>query len=159
MNIHVICVGAPKESFYVEAAAEYEKRLKAYCRVNTVQIKDERLSDKPSEAEISAALKKEGEKILAALPSRAYKIAMCVEGKQMPSEKFADMLHNAANNGFSDIAFVIGGSFGLHEDVKSACDYRLSVSQMTFPHRMMKFILLEQIYRAMNILGGGKYHK
>ena len=109
MNIHVICVGAPKESFYVEAAAEYEKRLKAYCRVNTVQIKDERLTAKPSEAEIAAALKKEGEKILAALPSRAYKIAMCVEGKQMPSEKFADMLHNAANNGFSDIAFVIGG--------------------------------------------------
>ncbi len=159
MNIHVICVGAPKESFFVEAAAEYEKRLKAYCKVNTVQIKDERLSDKPSDAEIAAALKKEGEKILAALPSRAYKIAMCVEGKQMPSEKFADMLQNVQNNGFSDVAFIIGGSFGLSDEVKAACDFPLSVSQMTFPHRMMKFILLEQIYRAMNILGGGKYHK
>ena len=159
MNIHIICVGAPKESFYVEAAAEYEKRLKAYAKVNTVQIKDERLSDNPSDAEIAAALKKEGEKILAALPQRAYKIAMCVEGKQMPSEKFADMLHNAMNSGFSDIVFIIGGSFGLAQEVKAACDFRLSVSQMTFPHRMMKFILLEQVYRAMNILGGGKYHK
>lgn len=159
MNIHIICVGAPKESFFVEAAAEYEKRLKAYAKVNTIQIKDERLSDKPSDAEIAAALKKEGERILAALPQRAYKIAMCVEGKQMPSEKFAELMHTAANNGFSDIAFVIGGSFGLSDEVKTACDFRLSVSQMTFPHRMMKFILLEQIYRAMNILGGGKYHK
>ena len=159
MNIHVICVGAPKESFYVEAAAEYEKRLKAYCKVNTVQIKDERLSDKPSDAEIAAALKKEGEKILAALPPRAYKIAMCVEGKQLPSEKFADLLHNTANNGFSDVAFIIGGSFGLAEEVKAACDFRLSVSKMTFTHRMMRFILLEQVYRAFNILSGGKYHK
>ncbi len=159
MNIHIICVGAPKESFFVEAAAEYEKRLKAYAKVNTIQIKDERLSDKPSDAEIAAALKKEGERILAALPQRAYKLAMCVEGKQMPSEKFAELMHTAANNGFSDIAFVIGGSFGLAEEVKTACDFRLSVSQMTFPHRMMKFILLEQVYRAMNILNGGKYHK
>lgn len=148
-----------KESFYAEAVAEYEKRLGAYCKINNIFIKDERLSDKPSYGEIAAALKKEGEKILAAMPQRSYKIAMCVEGKQMSSEDFAEMLEERKNESFSDIVFVIGGSFGLSDEVKKACNYRLSMSKMTFPHRMMRFILLEQVYRAMNILNGGKYHK
>ena len=159
MNIHIIYVGAPKESFFSDAAAEYEKRLRAYCKINNIFIKDERLSDNPKEGEIAAALRKEGERILSAVPPRAYKIAMCVEGMMMSSEKFASSLQGAANRGYSDIAFVIGGSFGLSEEVKKSCDLRLSVSMMTFPHRMMRPILLEQVYRAMNILDGGKYHK
>ena len=159
MTVHVIFVGSLKESFFAEAVAEYEKRLNAYCKVNNIFIKDERLSDKPSAAEISAALTKEGKRILDAIPPRSYKIAMCVEGKQMSSESFATVFSDAANNGMSDICFIIGGSFGLSDEVKRACDRRMSVSMMTFPHRMMRVILLEQVYRAYNILGGGKYHK
>lgn len=159
MTVHVIFVGSLKESFFAEAVAEYEKRLNAYCKVNNIFIKDERLSDKPSAAEISAALNKEGKRILDAIPPRSYKIAMCVEGKQMSSEDFATLFSDAANNGQSDVCFIIGGSFGLAEEVKRACDRRMSVSMMTFPHRMMRVILLEQVYRALNILGGGKYHK
>lgn len=159
MTVHVIFVGSLKESFFAEAVAEYEKRLNAYCKVNNIFIKDERLSDKPSASEISAALNKEGKRILEAIPPRSYKIALCVEGKQMSSESFADVFAEVANNGQSDICFIIGGSFGLCEEVKKACDRRMSVSMMTFPHRMMRVILLEQVYRAYNILGGGKYHK
>ena len=159
MTVNVIFVGSLKESFFAEAVAEYEKRLGAYCKVNNIFIKDERLSDKPSQAEVSAALKKEGERILAALPARSYKIALCVEGKQMKSEDFAALFENIATNGYSEISFIIGGSFGLSEEVKAACDKRMSVSKMTFPHRMMRVILLEQVYRAYNIIGGGKYHK
>jgi 23S rRNA (pseudouridine1915-N3)-methyltransferase len=159
MTVHVIFVGSLKESFFAEAVAEYEKRLNAYCKVNNIFIKDERLSDKPSAAEINAALTKEGKRILDAIPPRSYKIAMCVEGKQMSSESFATVFSDAANNGMSDICFIIGGSFGLSDEVKRACDRRMSVSMMTFPHRMMRVILLEQVYRAYNILGGGKYHK
>lgn len=159
MTVNVIFVGSLKESFFAEAVAEYEKRLGAYCKVNNILIKDERLSDKPSQTEVSAALKKEGERILAALPARSYKIALCVEGKQMKSEDFAALFENIATNGYSEISFIIGGSFGLSEEVKAACDKRMSVSMMTFPHRMMRVILLEQVYRAYNIIGGGKYHK
>ena len=159
MTVNVIFVGSLKESFFAEAVAEYEKRLGAYCKVNNIFIKDERLSDKPSQAEVSAAFKKEGERILAALPARSYKIALCVEGKQMKSEDFAALFENIATNGYSEISFIIGGSFGLSEEVKAACDKRMSVSMMTFPHRMMRVILLEQVYRAYNIIGGGKYHK
>jgi 23S rRNA (pseudouridine1915-N3)-methyltransferase len=159
MTVNIIFVGALKEKFFAEAVAEYEKRLLAYCKINNIIIKDERLSDKPSAAEISAALEKEGERILAALPARSYKIALCVEGKQLKSEDFAALFDSVATNGYGEISFIIGGSFGLSERVKAACDKRLSVSLMTFPHRMMRVILLEQVYRAYNILGGGKYHK
>ncbi|MBQ7820866.1 MAG: 23S rRNA (pseudouridine(1915)-N(3))-methyltransferase RlmH [Clostridia bacterium] len=159
MTVNVIFVGSLKESFFAEAVAEYEKRLGAYCKINNILIKDERLSDRPSDAEIATALRKEGERILAAIPPRSYKIAMCVEGKQMKSEDFASLLDTAATSGYSEVSFVIGGSFGLADEVKSACDKRMSISMMTFPHRMMRVILLEQVYRAYNIIGGGKYHK
>lgn len=159
MTVHVIFVGTLKESFFAEAVAEYEKRLGAYCKINNIFIKDERLSDKPSDAEIAAALQKEGKRIIDAIPQRSYKIAMCVEGKQMSSEDFAKVFSSAANSGYNDICFIIGGSFGLSDEVKRTCDRRMSVSMMTFPHRMMRVILLEQVYRAYNILGGGKYHK
>lgn len=159
MTVNIIFVGNLKESFFEEAVREYEKRLGAYCKVNNIYIKEQRMSEKPSEAEIAATLKKEGEQILAALPSRSYKIALCVEGKQLTSEGFADVFESAANNGYNEISFIIGSSCGLSPEVKAACDKRLSVSMMTFPHRLMRVILLEQIYRAQNILGGGKYHK
>lgn len=159
LNVRIIFVGAPKESYFSEAVAEYEKRLKAYCRIENVMVKDEKLSEKPSDSEVSAALDKEGERVLAALVPRSYKIALCVEGKELSSEKFAELIESAATSGDGTICFIIGGSFGLSDKVKKRADFRLSVSPMTFPHRMMGMILLEQVYRAFNIISGGKYHK
>ncbi len=159
LHIHIVHVGTVKEKYLTDAIAEYEKRLGAYCTVNNISIKDERLPEKPSGAEISAALEKEGERILAALPSRAYLIALCVEGKQLSSEEFAEKLTGIANEGFSDICLIIGGSDGLSDKVKNACRMKLSISKMTFPHQLMRVILSEQLYRAFNIAAGGKYHK
>ena len=159
LKIHIVHVGTIKEKYLSDAVAEYEKRLNAYCQLNNISIKEEKLSDKPSEAEIANALKREGERIIAALPPRAYNIAMCVEGKQYKSENFSELLMNAANEGFSDICLIIGGSDGLSDEVKKFCRLRLSVSEMTFPHQLMRVILLEQVYRAFNIAAGGKYHK
>lgn len=159
LRIHIVHVGTIKEKYLSDAVAEYEKRLSAYCSVDNISVKEERLSDKPSSAEITGAVKKEGERILAALPARSYNIAMCVEGKQLSSEKFSERISAIANEGFSDICLIIGGSDGLSDEVKSTCRMRLSISEMTFPHQLMRVILLEQLYRAFNIAAGGKYHK
>ena len=159
VRIHIVHVGTIKEKYLCDAVAEYEKRLKAYCALNNISVKEEKLPDKPSPAEIASAIKHEGERILAALPPRSYNIALCVEGKQYPSERFSEILMSAANDGFSDICLIIGGSDGLSDEVKKSCRLRLSISEMTFPHQLMRVILLEQLYRAFNIAAGGKYHK
>lgn len=159
LRVHVVHVGTVKEKYLTDAIGEYEKRLSAYCSLDNISVKEERLPDKPSKAEIETALKREGERILAAISQRSYNIALCVEGKQMTSEKFSEKLSVIANDGFSDINLIIGGSDGLSEDVKRACHMRLSISEMTFPHQLMRVILLEQLYRAFNIAAGGKYHK
>jgi 23S rRNA (pseudouridine1915-N3)-methyltransferase len=159
LNIKFLTTGNLKEAYWRDALNEYSKRLGGLCRFTCTEFKEVRLSDNPSQAEIDAALEAEGEKILAEFTPRAYKIALCVEGKQLKSEDFAALFDSVATNGYGEISFIIGGSFGLSERVKAACDKRLSVSLMTFPHRMMRVILLEQVYRAYNILGGGKYHK
>lgn len=159
LRVHIVHVGTVKEKYLTDAINEYEKRLSAYCSLDNISVKEERLPDKPSKSEIETALKREGERILAALPARSYSIALCVEGKQMTSEKFSEKLSAIANDGFSDICLIIGGSDGLSDAVKSACHMRLSVSEMTFPHQLMRVILLEQLYRAFNIANGGKYHK
>ncbi len=159
LHIHIVHVGTIKEKYLTDAVKEYEKRLSAYCSIDNIAVKEERLSDKPSPAEICAAVKREGERILAALPQRAYNIALCVEGKQLSSEKFSERICSVASEGFSDICLIIGGSDGLWDEVKSACRMRLSISEMTFPHQLMRVILLEQLYRAFNIAAGGKYHK
>lgn len=140
INITVICVGNLKESYLREAVREYEKRLSAYCRFKTVELKD-------------------GAPILPHLPDKAFRVALCVEGKQLSSEELAALIDQKATAGFSEIAFVIGAFDGLPEEVKTACSLRLSFSRMTFPHQLMRVILCEQIYRAFNILSGGKYHK
>ena len=159
LRIHIVHVGTIKEKYLTDAVKEYEKRLGAYCCIDNISVKEEKLGDKPSESEISAAVKREGERILAALPPRAYNIALCVEGKQMTSVKFSEKLSSLAGEGFSEVCLIIGGSDGLSEEVKSACRMRLSISEMTFPHQLMRVILLEQLYRAFNIASGGKYHK
>lgn len=158
-TINLIYVGNIRENYLLAAAAEYEKRLSAYCRLVCTEIKEEKLPDDPSQAQTEAAMKKEGERILAVLPQKSKKIALCVEGKQLSSEEFSSLIKTAENSGFSQISFIIGGAFGLSEEVKKVCDFRLSLSKMTFTHRMARILLLEQIYRAENIAAGGKYHK
>ena len=158
MNVKFITLGTLKEAYLREAAAEYEKRLGAFCRFENVQLKEERLYDDPSDAEIRNALERESEKILAEIPPRAFCVAMCVEGKQLSSEELAEKI-SAVSNQSSDICFIIGSSFGLSDRVKQRADMRLSVSKLTFPHQLMRVILLEAVYRAFNIQRGTKYHK
>ena len=158
-TINLIYVGNIRENYLLAAVAEYEKRLSAYCRLVCTEIKEEKLPDDPSQAQTEAAMKKEGERILAVLPQKSKKIALCVEGKQLSSEEFSSLIKNAENSGFSQISFIIGGAFGISEEVKKVCDFRLSLSKMTFTHRFARILLLEQIYRAENIAAGGKYHK
>ena len=158
LNVKFITLGTLKEAYLRDAAAEYEKRLGAFCRFELVQLKEERLSDDPSESEIKNALAKESEKILALIPARAYVVAMCVEGKQLTSPELAEKLEEISAR-TSDVCFIIGSSFGLSDTVKQRADLRLSVSKLTFPHQLMRVILLETVYRAFNIQKGTKYHK
>ncbi len=158
LNIHIIVTGNLKESYLRDAAAEYMKRLSGFSRPEIIELKESRLPDDPSEKEIAAALREEGDKILSLLPARAYKIALCVEGRQFSSEELAEKLEAAAQTS-GDFYFLIGSSHGLDERVKAACDLRLSVSKLTFPHQLMRVILLESIYRALNIQKGTRYHK
>ena len=158
LNVKFITLGTLKEVYLRDAAAEYEKRLGAFCRFELVQLKEERLSDDPSDSEVKNALSKESEKILALIPARAYVVAMCVEGKQLSSPELADKLEEVSAR-TSDICFIIGSSFGLADAVKQRADLRLSVSKLTFPHQLMRVILLETVYRAFNIQKGTRYHK
>lgn len=158
VNVKLITVGNLKESYLREAAAEYVKRLGGFCKFEEIQLKEERVSENPSENEIKNVLEKEADKILSELPTRALKIAMCVEGKQYSSEEFASQLDKGAEEAGS-ICFIIGSSYGLSDRVKSSCDIRMSVSKLTFPHQLMRVLLLEAIYRGFNISKGTKYHK
>ncbi len=158
MNVKFITLGTLKEGYLRDAAAEYEKRLGAFCRFELVQLKEERLSDNPSENEIRNALSKEAEKIFAEISPKSYCVAMCVEGKQLSSEELAEKIDEVAIEK-GNICFIIGSSFGLSEAVKGRADMRLSVSKLTFPHQLMRVVLLEAVYRAFNISKGTKYHK
>lgn len=140
MQIDIISVGNLKENYLREACSEYEKRLSAYCKLKNLTFRDDK-------------------DIIPLLSKRALKIALCVEGKMLSSEELAGKIASSAASGISHIQFLIGASDGLPEEAKAACDIRLSFSKMTFPHQLMRVILLEQIYRAYNIISGGKYHK
>ncbi len=158
VGLKIITVGTLKEGYLRDAAAEYEKRLGGFCKFSSVTLKEEKLPDSPSEGEIRTALRKESERILAEMPKKAYRIAMCVEGKQLSSEELAAKLGDIGAT-HSEICIVIGSSHGLDDSVKNACDMRLSVSKLTFPHQLMRVILLEAVYRGFNILKGTRYHK
>lgn len=158
LKVKLIAVGNLKEDYLRSASAEYEKRLGAFCRFELVQLKEERLSELPSQNEIKAALEREAVKIIEQIPSSAYCVALCVEGKQLSSEELAERIE-AVSMEKSEICFVIGSSYGLSDTVKQRADMRLSVSKLTFPHQLMRVILLEAIYRAFNIQRGTKYHK
>ena len=159
LNVKLICVGKMREKFYIDAFAEYAKRLQAYCRPELLEIAEQRLGDRPSEKEIAAALEREGQEILKAVPPDAYLTALCVEGKQMPSEGMAEFIAARENSGRPKLCFVIGGSYGLSPSVKARADRKLSMSQMTFPHHLARVMLAEQLYRGFKINEGSMYHK
>lgn len=159
MNILIVCVGKLKERYWSDAAAEYTKRLKGYCSLQIVELKEARLPDKAGPAEEQAVKEAEGEEILKKLKDGMHVITLEVKGKSLSSEKLAEKIEKLAIDGISNIAFVIGGSLGLSEAVSRRADFKLSFSEMTFPHQMMRIILLEQIYRSFKIMRNETYHK
>ncbi len=158
-GVKIICVGRLKDTFFKAASEEYLKRLKAYCKTEIIEINASNLPDNPSDAQIEAAIEKEGEAIMKKLPQGITAAAMCIEGKQISSEDMAQLLAKAAEQKNGNIAFIIGGSYGLSQKVKDKADFRISASKMTFPHRLFRVMLLEQIYRGYKINEGSKYHK
>ena len=159
LSVTLICVGKMKERFFQDAFAEYVKRLGPYCSFSCVELPEARLSEKSSEAEIKLALAKEASDIVKYIPQDAYVVALCVEGRQMPSEAMADLIVKRENSGKPRLCFVIGGSQGLDDTVKRRADLRLSMSEMTFPHHLARVILAEQLYRGFKIKEGSRYHK
>ena len=158
-KVTILCVGKLKEKFYADAVAEYAKRLSRFCKLEIIELPEERLPEDPSPALIGAALAREAEAIRAKLPAGSFPIAMCVEGPLLSSEELAKRMAGWANQGGSHLVFLIGGSFGLHPSVKAAASARISMSPMTFPHHLARVMLLEQIYRAYQINLGARYHK
>ncbi len=159
MKITVLCVGKIKEKFIADAMDEYIKRLKRFADIKIVQINDEKIPDNASCAQKNGILKCEGEKLMAHISKGDYVISLCVEGKALSSEDFADKISDITLNGFSSIVFVIGGSLGLFDEIKNMSKLKLSFSKMTFPHQLMRVILLEQVYRAFKINNNEEYHK
>lgn len=157
-QITLITLGSLKEDYLRDAVSEYKKRLSQYARVDEVNIKEEPIKNEDSAAEISRALEREAERVLSAIPKDSYKIALCVEGKQLDSPALAKIISDA-NDATGKITVIIGSSFGLSERVKAACDLRLSFSKMTFPHQLMRVILTEALYRSFTIIAGKRYHK
>ena len=159
LNITIIAIGKLKEQYLRDASAEYQKRLSASCKLNIIELNPEKLSDNPSAKEIENALNNEAKKIIEKIPKGAKVYSMCIEGKQRTSEELSAEIDSLAVEGVSNIVFIIGGSFGLSDEVKKLSAFRLSMSKMTFPHQIARIMLLEQIYRAMQISIGTKYHK
>ena len=159
LTVTVIAVGKLKERYLTDACAEYIKRLGAYCKLRVVEVEEYRLPQNPSEAQIAAGIEAEGREILGRSPAGSYLIPLCIEGKELTSEELSRTLDQAAVNGRSAVTLLIGGSYGLWEELKKKGDLRLSMSRMTFPHQLARVMLLEQLYRAMTISHGQKYHK
>ena len=158
MKITVIALASLKEKYLKEAADEYIKRLGAFCNLKIIELDPVRLPEKPSYAEISAALCREAELIAKKIPAGDFVVPLCIEGKQLSSEEFAEMLEEKMNIG-RGVTFIIGSSCGLSDDIKRRADLKLSFSKMTFPHKLFRVMLLEQLYRAFKICSGGAYHK
>ena len=158
-RVTVLCVGKLKEKFYIDAAAEYVKRLQRHCKLELIELPEQRLPDDPSPAEIQKALRTEGDAIREKLPKGGAVIALCIEGRPCSSQELSRRMAEFGVQGKTQLTFLIGGSVGLDEDLKRQADWRLSMSPMTFPHHMARIMLLEQIYRAYQIADGTKYHK
>lgn len=158
-KVTIICTGKLKEKFYLDAAAEYAKRLSRFCTLTILELPEERLPESPSPAQIEAALAREADAVRAKLPAGCLLIAMCVEGQERSSEALARYLAEAAARGAGHIVFLIGSSYGMHHSLKQQADLRLSMSPMTFPHHLARVMLLEQLYRSFKIDEGSSYHK
>ena len=159
ININIICVGKLKEKFWTQAVSEYEKRLKTFCKFKVIEVDEEKIQDNLVQSQIDLTLEKEGKRIIKHIGKGAKVIALCIEGKIISSPDLAKIFDDTAVNGISEINFIIGGSGGLSDEVKSLADIRLSMSKMTFPHQLARVMLCEQIYRGFQISSGGKYHK
>lgn len=158
-RVTVLCIGKLKEKFYIDAAAEYQKRLQRHCKLDIIELPEQRLPENSAPADIQRALRLEGESIRERLPKGGAVIALCIEGKTCSSEELSRRMSDYALQGKTQLTFLIGGSVGLDESLKREADWRLSMSPMTFPHHMARVMLLEQIYRAYQIESGTKYHK
>lgn len=159
MKISIVCVGKIKEKFFVDAIREYEKRLSRYCKLEICEVADEKTPDKASEALEEQIKEKEACRMEKYLSDDAYVIALAIDGKMLDSVELSEKIEKAGIQGVSHIQFVIGGSLGLHKRILDRADYKLSFSKMTFPHQLMRVILLEQIYRSYRIMNGEPYHK
>lgn len=159
MNISIVTVGKLKEKYLKLGIEEYTKRLSSYSKIEIIEVPDEKAPEVLSEAEMLQVKKKEGERILAKVPTDAHVIALAIEGKQKSSEELADTIDKLGTYGKSKVTFIIGGSLGLSDEVLKRADEKLSFSKMTFPHQLMRLILVEQVYRAFRINRGEPYHK
>ncbi len=159
MKVTILCVGKIKEKFYRDAIAEYEKRLSRYCKLEIVEVADEKTPDNASETVELQIKEKEAERMDKYIKDGAYVVALAIEGKQLDSVELSEKIEQLGTGGTSHIIFVIGGSLGLSEHILKRADYKLSFSRMTFPHQLMRVILLEQIYRSYRIMNHEPYHK
>lgn len=158
-RVTILCVGKLKEAYWRDACAEYQKRITPFFRLDTVEVAEERLPTDPTPAQIRHAIEEEGKRLLKRCPAGAATWALCVEGTTVSSPDFAALLDRLSVSGNGHVAFFIGGSYGLSDEVKAAADRHLSFSPLTFPHQLARVLLLEQLYRAAQISSGGKYHK
>lgn len=159
MKVSILCVGKVKEKFYREAIDEFTKRLGRYCKLEIIEVADEKTDEQASDTEIRLVKEKEGERLLKNIKEDAYVIALCIDGKQLDSEELSEKIEKLGIQGISHICFIIGGSLGLSDAVVKRADFKLSFSKMTFPHQLMRVILLEQIYRGYRIMNHEPYHK
>lgn len=159
LKINIICLGTLSEKHWREASDEYKKRLSQTAKITEIQLKEQKVPKDPSDKEIAQALEAEADDILSHISPRSYTFALCIEGKQMPSEDFAKLIDETMSKGYGEINFIIGSSHGLSPRVKAAADRRFSMSSLTFPHQLARVMLYEAIYRATEIIKGTKYHK
>lgn len=159
MRINIVCVGKIKEKYLKLGIDEFKKRLSKYCKLEIIELEDEKAPENLSDKEMLMIKEKEGKKILSKIKDNSYVIALAIDGKNLSSEELAETINKLGVRGISNITFVIGGSLGLSDEVLSRADYKLSFSKMTFPHQLMRLILLEQVYRGYRINNGEPYHK
>ncbi|CCQ94847.1 conserved hypothetical protein [[Clostridium] ultunense Esp] len=159
MNIKIIAVGKIKEKYMREGIKEYSKRLSRYCNLEIIEIGDEKAPENLSKKDIEIIKNKEGRKLLSKIPQNSFIISLEIEGKEISSEELSKKIEDLMVGGINDITFIIGGSLGLSQEVRNKANYKLSFSKMTFPHQLMRIILLEQIYRGFRIIRGEPYHK
>lgn len=159
MNITILCVGQIKEKFYRDAIGEYSKRLTRYCKLNIIEVNDEKTKENPSDNEKQIILEAEGDRLLKHIKENDYVISLEILGNKLDSVKFSKKIENLGLTGNSNIVFVIGGSLGLDPRISKRSDYKISFSDMTFPHQLMRVVLLEQIYRGFRIMRNEPYHK